>query len=177
MSKPDVTHFYEIRKCLKRCQSMGKHIGWRPDFDRHPLAAAQSNYRVAFEGALEDKDFFTAMCHLYVAASKINIFCDNNRVAEDAGAQYWLENWLWWCDGVVHLNTYLTMTENEIRTLARDKCRCHADDKEVTLAVVAAAEERTRIVREIRRSAAAVDAGVSKPDLWALAQYIEKTLL
>ena len=48
---------------------------------------------------------------------------------------------------------------------------------ETELALAACKEERRRIVKEIRSSAKAVDAGVSKPDLWALAQYIEKTLL
>jgi hypothetical protein len=37
-------------------------------------------------------------------------------------------------------------------------------------------EERARIVREIQRSAKAVDAGVSKPDLWQLAHYVEGML-
>lgn len=69
------------------------------------------------------------------------------------------------------------MTENEIRKLAWDKFRRHADGKELTLAAAVAAEERARIVREIQREAKAIDAGVSKPDLWALARYIEDTLL
>ena len=47
---------------------------------------------------------------------------------------------------------------------------------ETELAVAACNEERARIVREIERSAKAIDAGVSKPDLWALAKYIKEML-
>lgn len=69
------------------------------------------------------------------------------------------------------------MTENEIDKLSWDKFQRHPDIVEIELALAACKEERTRIIREIHREARAVDAGVSKPDLWALAQYIEKTLL
>jgi hypothetical protein len=63
------------------------------------------------------------------------------------------------------------MTRNEIMGMANQPL-----DK-FDLAVEATKVERQRIVEHIRRSARHVDAGVSKPDLWALAQYIEKTLL
>lgn len=69
------------------------------------------------------------------------------------------------------------MTGNEIDKLSWDKFQRHPDIVEIELALAACKEERTRIIREIQREARAVDAGVSKPDLWALAQYIEKTLL
>lgn len=69
------------------------------------------------------------------------------------------------------------MTGNEIDKLSWDKFQRHPDIVEVELALAACKEERARIVREIQREAKAVDAGVSKPDLWALARYIEDTLL
>ena len=53
----------------------------------------------------------------------------------------------------------------------------HPTEDAITLAQLSANEMRRRIIREIQRSAKGVDAGVSQPDLWALAQYIEKTLL
>ena len=68
------------------------------------------------------------------------------------------------------------MTGNEIDKLSWDKFQRHAGMVETELALAACKEERGRIVREIERCAKAVDAGVSKPDLWALAQYVEKML-
>ena len=61
------------------------------------------------------------------------------------------------------------MTGNEIR-----KIQPHADAATIQLALAACQEERDRIVREIERSAKAVDAGVSKPDLWALASLVRE---
>lgn len=69
------------------------------------------------------------------------------------------------------------MTGNEIHLLSLKNFQREPDIVETELALAACKEERRRIVEEIRRSARGVDAGVSKPDLWALAQYIEKTLL
>jgi hypothetical protein len=69
------------------------------------------------------------------------------------------------------------MTGNEIDKLSWDKFQRHPDIVEIELALAACKEERARIVREIKREAKAIDAGVSKPDLWALARYIEDTLL
>lgn len=69
------------------------------------------------------------------------------------------------------------MTENEIDKLSWDKFQRHPDIVEIELALAACKEERARIVREIQREAKAIDAGVSKPDLWALARYIESTML
>lgn len=66
------------------------------------------------------------------------------------------------------------MTGNEIDKLSWDKFQRHANMVETELALAACKEERNRIVYEIERCAKAVDAGVSKPDLWALAQYVEK---
>jgi hypothetical protein len=68
------------------------------------------------------------------------------------------------------------MTENEIDKLSWDKFQRHPDIVEVELALAACKEERARIIREIQRSAKGVDAGVSKPDLWALAKLIEDML-
>lgn len=64
------------------------------------------------------------------------------------------------------------MTENEIRKLAWDKMKVHPTDEAVKLAVLTSNEMLQRIIREIERSAKAVDAGVSKPNLWELAKYI-----
>lgn len=68
------------------------------------------------------------------------------------------------------------MTGNEIDKLSWDKFQRHPDIVEVELALAACKEERARIIREIQRSAKGVDAGVSKPDLWALAKLIENML-
>lgn len=69
------------------------------------------------------------------------------------------------------------MTGNEIHLLSLKKFQREPDIVETELALAACKEERRRIVEEIKRSARGVDAGVSKPDLWALAQYIEKVML
>ena len=68
------------------------------------------------------------------------------------------------------------MTGNEIDKLSWDKFQRHPDIVEVELALAACKEERARIIRQIQRSAKGVDAGVSKPDLWALAKLIENML-
>ena len=68
------------------------------------------------------------------------------------------------------------MTGNEIDLLSWNKFQRHPDIVETELALAACKEERARIIREIERCEKAVDAGVSKPDLWALAQYVEKML-
>ena len=65
------------------------------------------------------------------------------------------------------------MTTNEISLLAWHKFKQHVDEKDLKVMEAACKEERARIVREIQRSAKAVDAGVSKPDLWQLAHYID----
>lgn len=68
------------------------------------------------------------------------------------------------------------MTGNEIRLLAWKHFGWHPNEIAIDLAVMACKEERARIVREIERSAKAIDAGVSQPDLWALAKYIKEML-
>ena len=68
------------------------------------------------------------------------------------------------------------MTENEIDLLSWNKFQRHPDIVEIELARAACKEERARIIREIERCAKAVDAGVSKPDLWALANLIKDML-
>ena len=68
------------------------------------------------------------------------------------------------------------MTGNEIDKLSWDKFQRHPDIVETELALVACKEERARIAREIERSAKAVDAGVSQPDLWALAKLVKDML-
>jgi hypothetical protein len=66
------------------------------------------------------------------------------------------------------------MTGNEIRKLAWDQFKRHPSETEIELALAAVKLEREIIVREIRRSAAGVQAGVSQPDLWALSKYVEE---
>lgn len=68
------------------------------------------------------------------------------------------------------------MTENEIDKLAYEKFRFHPNKSEIFLALAVCQEERNRIVRAIEREARAVDAGVSKPDMWALARLVHETL-
>ena len=68
------------------------------------------------------------------------------------------------------------MTGNEIDKMAYELFRFHPNTSEIVLALAACKEERDRIVREIERSAKAVDAGVSKPDLWALARQVKDML-
>ena len=68
------------------------------------------------------------------------------------------------------------MTGNEIDKLSWDKFQRHPDIVETELALAACKEERARIVRAIEREAKAVDAGVSKPDLWALANLVKELL-
>ena len=68
------------------------------------------------------------------------------------------------------------MTENEIDKMAYGLFGFHPNTSEVVLALAACKEERDRIVREIERSAKAVDAGVSKPDLWALLGVVREML-
>lgn len=68
------------------------------------------------------------------------------------------------------------MTGNEIRLLAWKHFDRHPGENAIDLAVMACKEERARIVREIERSAKAVDAGVSQPDLWAMAKLVKDML-
>jgi hypothetical protein len=68
------------------------------------------------------------------------------------------------------------MTGNEIDKLAYEKFRFHPNKSETMLALVACQEERARIVQAIEREAKAVDAGVSKLDLWVLAKLVKEML-
>jgi len=69
------------------------------------------------------------------------------------------------------------MTHNEIAKMAWEEFKAQPDALTLDIAAAAVKTERQRIVEQIKRSARGVDAGVSKPDLWALANYIEKVLL
>jgi hypothetical protein len=68
------------------------------------------------------------------------------------------------------------MTVNEIDKMAYEKFRFHPNKSETMLAITACQEERNRIVQAIEREAKAVDAGVSKPDLWTLAGLVREML-
>lgn len=65
------------------------------------------------------------------------------------------------------------MTSNEIRKLAWERLQMHPTEDAITLSLLSVNEARRRIISEIQRSARGVDAGVSQPDLWALAKLIE----
>ena len=67
------------------------------------------------------------------------------------------------------------MTTNEVMLLT--KTPWDFSPAAFELAVKAAQVERKKILRCIRRHAKYIDAGVDTPDLWRLAQLIEKTLL
>ena len=68
------------------------------------------------------------------------------------------------------------MTGNEILLLCWHEFSRVPEQAERDLALMACKEERARIVREIERSAKAVDAGVSQPDLWAMAKLVKDML-
>jgi hypothetical protein len=68
------------------------------------------------------------------------------------------------------------MTKNEIDKLAYEMFRFHPNTREIVLAMEVCRKERARIVRAIEREAKAVDAGVSKPDLWALTRLVDEML-
>ena len=68
------------------------------------------------------------------------------------------------------------MSGNEIRSLAWDQFNRHPSEAEIELALAAVRLDRAVVVREIKLSAAGVQCGVAKPDLWALAQYIESAV-
>jgi hypothetical protein len=68
------------------------------------------------------------------------------------------------------------MTGNEIDKMAYELFRFHPNSSELVLALAACKEERDRIVWVIMREAKAVDAGVSKPDLWVLARLVDEML-
>jgi len=68
------------------------------------------------------------------------------------------------------------MTGNEILLLCWHEFSRVPEQAERDLALAACREERARIVREIERSAKAVDAGVSQPDLWAMAKLVKDML-
>ena len=68
------------------------------------------------------------------------------------------------------------MTGNEILLLCWHEFSRVPEQAERNRALAACKEDRARIVREIERSAKAVDVGVSQPDLWALAKYIKEML-
>jgi hypothetical protein len=68
------------------------------------------------------------------------------------------------------------MTGNEIDKMAYKLFGFHPNTSETVLALAACQEERDRIVRAIEREARAVDAGVSKPDLWVMARIVKEML-
>lgn len=69
------------------------------------------------------------------------------------------------------------MIKTEIARLAWEQFEKRPTPSELDVAMIAVKFEREHILRHIRNTAKGIDAGVAKPDLWALAQYIEKTLL
>ena len=68
------------------------------------------------------------------------------------------------------------MTGNEILLLCWHEFSRVPEQAERDLALAACKEERDRIVWVIMREAKAVDAGVGKPDLWALSGLVREML-
>jgi hypothetical protein len=69
------------------------------------------------------------------------------------------------------------MLKNEISELIYKNHGIKCTSHELDLIMLAIKFEREHILRHIRNTAKGIDAKVATPDLWALAQYIEKTLL
>jgi hypothetical protein len=95
----------------KRAVLMGKHHGWQPEFNLHPLAARISNSWWLITGddghRIDcDVDGFYAIHVLLQTATKINSYCDQHKIAGDDAAEYWLESFLWFADAVFSINVY-----------------------------------------------------------------------
>lgn len=90
---------------------MGKYLGWRPEYDKHPLAASMDNYTVMIDielketcpnpdleyslKAINTTNWLFIFCCFHDMAKKINNYCDTHKISEDMAAEYWLERFLW----------------------------------------------------------------------------------
>ncbi len=89
--------FKEIRAASRRAVAMGKHIGWQPEFNSHPLAASIDNHTACIDVELNEPqpDYLAVLYWILNMARTINRYCDNNKIEGDKGAQYWLERFVW----------------------------------------------------------------------------------
>jgi hypothetical protein len=99
----------DILSACKRAKSMGKYHNWQPCYDTHYLASCLSNYAEVIEGAMLDteRDWQFILHWYYLMCTRINTFCDNNKVAGDEAAEYWLE-WFVTCRQRLWLNKCYT---------------------------------------------------------------------
>ena len=77
---------------------MGRPHGWVVNFDSHPIAASMDNHTACIDVELENKDepdYLSILQWILLMARKINNYCENNRVAGDNAAEYWMERFLW----------------------------------------------------------------------------------
>ena len=87
----------EIFSATKRASSMGEYHKYLSSYDTHFLAGSIHNYIEIIYNEFNSPEadlVFILQCY-YEMAKRINDFCDNNRVAEDIAAQYWLEYFTW----------------------------------------------------------------------------------
>lgn len=85
-------HLQVVKSAIKRAKSMGKYHAYKPCYDKHPLAASICNHLDALsEELVGDRDVLEMYRLVFYMALAINKFCDNNKVAGNAGAEYWLE--------------------------------------------------------------------------------------
>lgn len=92
----------EIKSAKKRCEGMGRHHQWRPEFDQHALSACLDNYSSCVDVELADAcpDYTCVLHWILTMARKINAYCDAEKVSGNDAAEYWLERFLWRCDRV-----------------------------------------------------------------------------
>lgn len=88
-----MTHIEEIKSARKRAESMGRIHAWHPEFNQHPLAACIDNHSACIEEEQEDR--FAVLCWILNMARAVNKFCEAQRVAGSAAAEYWLERFAW----------------------------------------------------------------------------------
>lgn len=103
-----MTPISELKAAKKRAISMGKYSSWRPEYDRHLLAACIDNRTTVIDAELDGENnhvcFLLILWELLAMARKINAYCDTSKVVGDAAAQYWLERFLWRCDIICQLD-------------------------------------------------------------------------
>ena len=87
----------EVISARKRCVSMGRYHAWHPDFDTHPLAACLDNHTACLDAEFAEPkpDWLVIFGCILIMSRRINCFCTENKILGDAGAQYWLERFLW----------------------------------------------------------------------------------
>lgn len=76
---------------------MGRPHSFSPDFNSHRLSACIANYSVAIdvevkksEDRKEKTDWLAILIWIHKMAERVNKFCDQNKIAGDQAAEYWL---------------------------------------------------------------------------------------